>query len=633
MKSFFLKKSSKNYKSAFSLIELSIVILIVSILVAGGLTVSVSKINSMKVEAAQKRIDTIYKALGVYLVANKALPCPASIIEVKTHSADYGKVVGAAGNCSGTGVYKPADTNLFYGMVPVQALGLEAEMAEDGFGSKFAYVVDERFTLAGSSGFGANSNNSGLMTIKEITSAGTEQITIQDSVVAPVTQGAIFLIISYGANKSGAFNANSATQNARSSDAYEMSNDLGILTPAFDATFIKSSKSGDVFDDIVFYKTRNALVSDFNALDLIFCSSGNANNGNPANNISYGADTMTWPTSTYGKVVSATGKTSIVNNGNCPSGYTASVDKPTKKCGAYGIWEAGTINPCVQNGIGGAGSGGVSGTLSCTGGVSSTSGSNSVRTFATPGSGTLTCTGNGRLYYLAVGGGGGGGGANVDGGGGGGGGGQVSSGFIDLITSPNTFTVYVGSAGVGRSSAGVAGGYSSITYSGITIQSGGGTGGEQGGTNQGKGGQSGLGTPLPGGASGTCDNGHGGGGGGASMANSGGAGSAVLHKHTGGDGANGTSIAGSITGFSGTYGGGGGGGGGGSASQGPRGAGGAGGGGAGGGGNGGTSGQVYAPVAGTNNTGGGGGGGGIGRSGYSSAGGANGGTGVVVFYY
>lgn len=637
MKSFYFKKFfRKNYKSAFSLIELSIVILIVSILVTGGLAVSIHKMNNMKIEAAQKRVDTIYKALGAYLATNKALPCPASIIEVKTNSAAYGQSVGTSGSCFGTGVYSPASTNRVYGMIPVKDLGLEAEMAEDGFGSKFAYVVDKRFTLAGSatSSFGANSSNSGLMTVNEITSAGSEQI---------VTTEAIFLIISYGANKSGAFNANSSTQNARSSDANEMSNDLdNINTPAFDAKFTKSSKSGDVFDDTVFYKTRNALVSDFNALNLIFCDSGNANNGDAANNITYGAYTMTWPVSEYGKVVAATGPTTNVGVGKCPVGYTASVDKPTKKCGAYGAWEVGVISPCAENG---SGLGGVSssggGSLSCTptNGTSSTSGSDSVRKFTTVGTGTLSCSGTGRLYYLVVGGGGGGGGTVSDGGGGGGGGGGVASGSVDL-TATKVFTVTVGNygAGGGSGASGSAGSSSSISASGFTtVTATGGSGGLVGGNNAATGGASGSGnlTSKSGGVSGTCDNGHGGGGGGASMANAGNGGSLVYHNHGAGAGAAGVSVSGSIVGFSGTYGGGGGGCGGGGGSEGPKAAGGSGGGGSGGGGNGGgpSGGQVYAPVAGSANTGGGGGGGGIGKSGYSSAGGANGGTGVVVFYY
>jgi len=331
MKSIFLRKFKINYKSAFSLIELSIVILIVSILITGALAVSVSKMNSMKVEAAQKRIDTIYKALGLYLTTNGngRLPCPASMLTIKTNSSNYGESSGAAGTCSSSGVYiSTVNTNLVYGMVPVKDLGLGTDFAEDGFGNKLSYVVDKRFTS--SSTFGLSASNSGLMTVKEITSAGSDQVN---------TTGAIFLIISHGANKSGAFNANSESQNTRSYDADEMSNDLdSITTPAFDATFVKSTKRSNVFDDTIFYKTRNALVTDFNALSLIPCEASGINN----NDVTYGATTMTWPSSSYGKIVSA--------NETCPTGYTGSVKKPTKKCGAYGVWEVGAIRSCAENG-------------------------------------------------------------------------------------------------------------------------------------------------------------------------------------------------------------------------------------------------------------------------------------------
>lgn len=619
MKSFFLKKIfKKNCKSAFSLIELSIVILIVSILITGVLAVSVSNMNIVKVESAQKRIDAIYKALGFYLTANGRLPCPASMLTIKTNSSNYGESSGVGGTCSSSGVYiSTVNTNLVYGMVPVKDLGLGTDFAEDGFGNKLSYVVDKRFTS--SSTFGLSASNSGLITVKEITSAGSDQVN---------TTEAIFLIISHGVNKSGAFNANSGSQNTRSSDADEMSNDLdSITTPAFDAIFVKSTKRSDVFDDTIFYKTRNALVADFNALNLIPCEASGTNN----NDVVYGATTMTWPSSSYGKIVAATGPSS----GVCPAGYTGSVDKPTKKCGAYGVWEVGAIRSCAENGsgAGGGGGGGGSGvTLSCSGGE--LIGTNILK-FAS--SGSLVCTGSGTITYLIVGGGGGGGGddTDLDGGGGGGGGGGVKTGTYAV--SDQTITVTVGTGGAGGTSAasptnGSTGGTSSL---GAIASATGGVGGNYGGNNVGVGGNSGAGdsTAKTGGASGTCPgpggggNSHGGGGGGASMLSNGTAGTQLgtNPSHGGGAGAGGTSN--SITGSSVVYGGGGGGGAGGGTSEGsasPVQGGGAGG--AGGGGIGNRNG-VNNPGVGTDGLGGGGGGGG------QADNGAAGGKGVVIISY
>ena len=135
-------KRAPRIKKAFSLIELSIVIIIISILISGILSSSITSINNAKIRNTRDRMAQIYQALGQYLVVNKRLPCPASIILLKS-DADYGKEVGTDGSCSGTGIYQSSsNANLVYGMVPIRALGLVNEMGEDGFESKIAYIID-----------------------------------------------------------------------------------------------------------------------------------------------------------------------------------------------------------------------------------------------------------------------------------------------------------------------------------------------------------------------------------------------------------------------------------------------------------------------------------------------------------
>ncbi len=657
MKSIFSRKFKINNKFAFSLIELSIVITIVSVVITGVIAVSITKINNLKVEAAQNRINTIYKAIGLYLTTNSRLPCPAPITTVKTSSSNYGNSAGAAGTCSESGVYTSvANPNIVYGMIPVQDLGLGAEMAEDGFGNKLAYVVDRRFTST--STFGASASNSGLlMTVTEITTGGNQNNTQEN------TTEAILLIIGYGSNKSGAFNANSSTQNTASSDSNEIANyavPVTDTTATLGNTFYSNVRTSNVFDDKIFYKTRNALVTDFNALYLIPCEPLAINSGD----VTYGDYTMTWPSAAYGKIVTSTGKivtstgptTTNVGDGKCPAGYTGSVDKPTKKCGAYGKWQKMAISPCIANGggTGGGGSGGGGGgsgsSPSCTGGTSTTSGSKTVHTFTTVGSNSsLVCTGSVTITYLIVGGGGGGGGYKQvsqegrGGGGGGGGGGGVKTG--NYVVSDQTITVTVGAGGTGGishadydSSSGTSGGTGGTSSLGAIASATGGLGGKYGNGSLGNGGNSGVGnstTAKKGGLSGTCPSAtytggyapHGGGGGGASMASNGTAGTRLTTdpSHGGGAGAAGTSN--SITGSPVVYGGGGGGGAGGVSSEGssnPVQGGGAGGLGGGGIGN---RNNINNPGPGTNGLGGGGGGGG------QADNGAAGGSGVVIVSY
>lgn len=316
----------KNFKKAYSLIELSIVILIIAILITGALSVSIGSINNAKTKTTNDRIREVYKAIGNFLITNKRLPCPASLKKIKTVDTDYGAEVGAGSACAGVGVYQSLSSgNLVYGMVPSRALGLSNDMAEDAFESKLAYIVDKNFTNTVetvpnfSNKTFATATYGGIITIDEKPS-GITQVVTTDAIIA---------VISYGANKAGAFNSNAATQNTRSGDADEMDNDPSATfddaptpkTADFNSTLISSSGNSDVFDDIVFFKRRNDFVEDFKVMFLIPCNGATTTTNFLNSDSAY-----------YGQ---------IVYNSACISPATQS-----RKCEAYGTW-VNITNSCV----------------------------------------------------------------------------------------------------------------------------------------------------------------------------------------------------------------------------------------------------------------------------------------------
>ena len=339
IKLFIVRYRKLHNKSAFTLVELSIVLLIVSILLSGALSVSMVGVNNSKNKVTQQRISAIYTALGNYLVKNGRMPCPASIKAIKSSSNDYGNEVGAGASCVGAGVYQStSNSNLVYGAIPVTALGMAKEFAEDGFEAKFAYIVDVRATkktvipTVDTDSF-ATFPHTGVITV-------TEKYGNGDSVI---TNDAIFAIISYGVAKLGAFNVNSADQNPRAADADQQSNDASAFVDSgspvadFDNNLFSLSTSNEEFDDVVFYKTRNDFVGDFvslGALALIPC---------PAITVAscYGTS-IAWPQSSYNQLVQATD--------SCPSSHRAASLHPTRKCLAYGKWQKETTNPCLING-------------------------------------------------------------------------------------------------------------------------------------------------------------------------------------------------------------------------------------------------------------------------------------------
>lgn len=345
----FTKKKLK----AFSLIELSIVILIISILLTGTISISNSSINNKKIAQTKEKMAAIYKAMGIYLAKNGKLPCPAKINLTKSNS-DYGVAVTSCNTtpAANQGYWRTAETNMgddfdiFYGMVPTTTLNLPMEYAEDAFGTKLSYFILSGFTQENYFGTGINT----LKTyIHEISGTTPPRLTIKDD-DQNVNEDAMFVIVSHGANKLGGWNSNSTTQNTLSTDIAEARNQISYLDYYYDGRanmseiLSFSNNNSEEFDDIIFYKTRDEMTYDFNLLGLVHCDE------DTSQSITYGSSySFTWDVSAlsnparYGEIVAS-------NSGStCASAsYNAGVARPTKKCGAFGKWEADVIENCLQ---------------------------------------------------------------------------------------------------------------------------------------------------------------------------------------------------------------------------------------------------------------------------------------------
>lgn len=103
-----------------------------------------------------------------------------------------------------------------------------------------------------------------------------------------------------------------------------------------------------------------------------------------------------------------------------------------------------------------------------------------VHTFTSPGTFTVTASGN-NFSRLALGGGGGGGGCNAPPGGGGGGGGSVQSSTTQTLSN-TSYAITVGGGGGGGNDRSPGGGGGTTTIAGIVSSGGGGGGGESAGS-------------------------------------------------------------------------------------------------------------------------------------------------------
>jgi prepilin-type N-terminal cleavage/methylation domain-containing protein len=210
------KVNKKN--TAFTLIELSVVILIIALLMFGTFSSSSGIVNNVKDNISKDRMNVIYNALGNFLLQKKRLPCPASILLPKG-DVNYGKEVRNSSTleCNGAGIYSSnslSSLNLVFGMVPTYDLNLPADFAEDAFGNKISYFIDQRFTYNYISSPDSNLNipSFGTANYKDIILVKSRNQ--QNEIL--VNSDAIIVLVSGGANGFGSFK-NNGIQNTRSS--------------------------------------------------------------------------------------------------------------------------------------------------------------------------------------------------------------------------------------------------------------------------------------------------------------------------------------------------------------------------------------------------------------------------------
>lgn len=116
----------------YTLIELTVVLLLVALLLGGMLPKLSGKIEQQRMDDVRAQLNEIREALIGYAVANGRLPCPAS----SASSGAEGFAAGgsaADGNCS----------NFYDGLVPAATLGLATAdgYAVDPWGNRIHYAV------------------------------------------------------------------------------------------------------------------------------------------------------------------------------------------------------------------------------------------------------------------------------------------------------------------------------------------------------------------------------------------------------------------------------------------------------------------------------------------------------------
>jgi len=264
----------KNNIRAFSLIELSVSLVIIGMIASSALSVAITSDSYAKITETRAKLDAIDNALSGFVALNFRLPCPADG-ELAQTNADFGSEgTRSDSTCPQKNYeYDPGSgVAIYYGVVPVTTLQLPDDFMFDGWGRRFKYMVDRDAA-------NNTSTNADCLTGSGNTSICLKGMTSEEININYVngdTIDASVVVLSHGENGHGAYNkAGSSTRingfptgnpyrdNSIAEFANAMLDKDGAATAAAPDIYVKEALTAtNYFDDIVRYKTKGQLVKD-----------------------------------------------------------------------------------------------------------------------------------------------------------------------------------------------------------------------------------------------------------------------------------------------------------------------------------------------------------------------------------
>jgi prepilin-type N-terminal cleavage/methylation domain-containing protein len=226
-------------QTGFTLVEMAIVMLIITLLLTGLVPTITSQIEQRQRIETRKQMDEIQQALIGFALINGRLPCPANPA-LLTSTANAGIEVATCTTLAGT----------VNGVLPWVTLGVPET---DTWGSRFTYRVTEYF--ADSIAAGTVQTTGTCLSVPTASSFAlcTEgDITIKDGSGNNVAPNIAAVVVSHGLKSSGAFTPQGGAIRIPGAAGDELENANN------DTTFIsKTTETG--FDDLVVWVSPNIL--------------------------------------------------------------------------------------------------------------------------------------------------------------------------------------------------------------------------------------------------------------------------------------------------------------------------------------------------------------------------------------
>lgn len=218
-------------KSAFTLLEMAVVIAIIAVIIAVSLSAYQTQLESVEIKNTEDRLNTIKNALDTYFKTNNRYPCPAAG-NIVPGAANHG-VEAVACSPSACPAGMVCGTRSARGTIPFVTLGLSEQFAQDPWLFSMSYAVDNLFTQAN-----GNCESGGALQIVDYENNS-------------VSTKAVFALISHGKDGAGSYvtqtgtltTCNTGNRDGENCDTDDIFKTSPVKTNA--------QTAADNFDDIV----------------------------------------------------------------------------------------------------------------------------------------------------------------------------------------------------------------------------------------------------------------------------------------------------------------------------------------------------------------------------------------------
>jgi prepilin-type N-terminal cleavage/methylation domain-containing protein len=247
-----MKHSSR---AGFTILELSVVLAVISLIVGSALAIGATRIQAAKIQDTETKMKAIVDMLDSFVQTYGYVPCPADPQALTTDSTfGDGSLDPATNNTCRTDRHLLPSGLTRIGVVPTATLGLAPSVMMDGWNRRITYAVDTRFIFAGTpgtpGGYVEPTPNATTDDFLVILSASPRVVPQQTTTV---TNKAVFVLISYGADGHGAWRAKGGATTIAADPVPTDVNQLQNTNN--DNVFVQRFRT-ETFDDVVYYRMQ-----------------------------------------------------------------------------------------------------------------------------------------------------------------------------------------------------------------------------------------------------------------------------------------------------------------------------------------------------------------------------------------